>query len=67
MAWTAPTTRATGDLITASNWNTDLVNNLLYAPTAFLTPPYGSSGSSTNIGANAAYFGRVVVPAAPHS
>lgn len=28
MAWTAPTTRATGDLITASNWNTDLVENL---------------------------------------
>lgn len=29
MAWTSPTTRATGDLITASIWNIDLVNNLL--------------------------------------
>lgn len=28
MAWTLPTTRATGDLVTASIWNTDLVNNL---------------------------------------
>ena len=30
MSWTAPTLRTTGELITASNWNTDLVNNLLY-------------------------------------
>lgn len=28
MAWTAPTSRTTGDLMTASIWNTDLVNNL---------------------------------------
>ena len=28
MAWTAPTTRATGDLITAAIWNTDVVDNL---------------------------------------
>jgi len=33
MAWTAPTTRSTGDLITASNWNTDLVDNLTYLKT----------------------------------
>jgi hypothetical protein len=33
MAWTTPTTRATGDLITSSIWNTDLVNNLLYLST----------------------------------
>lgn len=30
MAWTAPTTRSTGDLITASIWNTDLVDDLTY-------------------------------------
>ncbi len=30
MAWTAPTIRATGYLVTASDWNTDLVDNLLY-------------------------------------
>lgn len=30
MAWTAPTTRSTGDLITATIWNTDLVDNLQY-------------------------------------
>lgn len=28
MGWTGPTTRATGDLITASIWNTDIVDNL---------------------------------------
>lgn len=33
MAWTAPTTRATGDLITASIWNTDLTDNLAYLKT----------------------------------
>lgn len=31
MAWTSPTTRATGDLITAAIWNTDLVDNLSLA------------------------------------
>lgn len=30
MAWTTPTVRATGDLITATIWNADVVNNLLY-------------------------------------
>lgn len=30
MAWTSPTTRATDDLVTASIWNADLVDNLLY-------------------------------------
>lgn len=33
MAWTAPTTRSTGDLITASIWNTDLTDNLSYLKT----------------------------------
>lgn len=30
MAWTTPTVRATGYLVTASDWNTDIVNNLAY-------------------------------------
>lgn len=30
MAYTAPTTRSTSDLITASIWNTDLVDNITY-------------------------------------
>lgn len=34
MAWTSPTTRTTGELITASIWNTDLTNNLLFLYTA---------------------------------
>jgi hypothetical protein len=29
MAYTAPTLRSTGDLITASIWNTDIVNNII--------------------------------------
>lgn len=30
MAWTTPTTRTTGTLITAAIWNTDLVDNIAY-------------------------------------
>lgn len=30
MTWTEPVTRNTGDLITASIWNSDLVDNLMY-------------------------------------
>jgi len=30
MAWTTPTVRSTGDLITSSIWNTDIVDNLAY-------------------------------------
>lgn len=30
MAWTSPTTRSSSDLITASIWNTDLVDNLIH-------------------------------------
>lgn len=30
MAWTSPTLRTTGELVTASIWNTDIVGNLNY-------------------------------------
>src|SRR5687767_11211551 len=40
MAWTTPTTRTTGDLITAAIWNTDLVDNLAYLKTE--TDKYGA-------------------------
>ena len=33
MAWVSPSVRATGDLITASIWNVDLKDNLLYLKT----------------------------------
>lgn len=51
MAWTTPTTRSTNDLITASIWNTDLVNNLLALkapPTASytFTGPYSTTSTS---------------------
>lgn len=34
MAWTTPTTQTSGALITASTWNTDLVDNLKYLKNA---------------------------------
>ena len=53
MGWTAPTTRATGELITAVEWNTDLVENLkalrdlpaaqIYYSSGSLSVPTGSS------------------------
>ena len=44
MAWTSPTVRATGDLITAAIWNADVVNNLLAIPT---TPTTAKTASAT--------------------
>lgn len=46
MAWTTPTTRVTGELITAAIWNTDIVDNLTY----LLAPP--ATTSRLNEGAN---------------
>lgn len=51
MAWTTPKTRSTNDRITASIWNTDLVNNLLALkspPTAryIFTGPYSTTSTS---------------------
>jgi hypothetical protein len=53
MGWTVPTTRATGELITAVEWNTDLVENLkalrdlpaaqIYYSSGSLSVPTGSS------------------------
>lgn len=51
MAWTAPTTRTTGTLITASIWNTDLVDNLSALkspPTDTYTANEGSDYSTTS-------------------
>jgi hypothetical protein len=41
MAWTNPTTRSTGNLITASIWNTDLVDNLNYIHSTFGVASFG--------------------------
>lgn len=49
MAWTPPTTRSTGDLITASIWNTDLVANLSYIITGGLLN-IGAVGAHTLTG-----------------
>lgn len=37
MAWTTPTSRSVGLLITPTIWNTDLVDNLLYLKTPVVT------------------------------
>lgn len=44
MAWTSPTTRTTGTLITASIWNTDVVDNLSYLKTSINANILLSSG-----------------------
>lgn len=46
MAWTNPTTRATGELITSSIWNTDLVNNLAYLK---LSPTFDGDVTVTSL------------------
>ena len=46
MAWIAPTTRTTGELITAAIWNVDVVDNLL----ALKSPP--TDTYTLNEGAN---------------
>jgi hypothetical protein len=43
MAYTAPTTRSTGNLITASIWNTDLVDNI-----SFLANPPACKATRTS-------------------
>jgi hypothetical protein len=46
MTWTDPTTRSTGDLITAAIWNQDVVDNLDYLHDRAVTrwlPPRGST------------------------
>lgn len=55
MAYTAPTTRTTGDLITASIWNTDIVDNITTlktlvdaaVPPGAITPYAGGTAPST--------------------
>ncbi len=45
MTWTDPTTRSTGDLITAAIWNQDVVDNLEYLHERTVTrwiPPHGN-------------------------
>ncbi len=57
MAWTGPGTRAPGDVITASIWNTDLVNNLTYLKTVTYATLIDivSSVTETNILQSAGY------------
>lgn len=51
MTYTAPTTRVTGELITAPIWNTDIVDNIIFLNanlgTSFATLNNGSGGTRT--------------------
>lgn len=49
MAWTAATTRTTGEVITASIWNTDITNNLNYLVNSSGLLAITSSGVGTHI------------------
>lgn len=51
MAWTAPTTRQTGDLITADIWNTDVVDNLQVLHDANFVEAYDSGWFAVTYGA----------------
>ena len=53
MVWTDPTTRSTGDLITSTVWNGDVVDNLGYLHERVVTkliPPSITSGNAVLVG-----------------
>jgi hypothetical protein len=55
MTWTDPTTRATGDLITAAIWNAEMVDNTVFLHdrvVSALIPPIAATGSGANITSN---------------
>lgn len=54
MAWTSPTTRTTGELITATIWNTDLTNNLTYLKSAIDTEVTNRTNADTILTTNTA-------------
>lgn len=51
MGYTAPTTRATGYLVTAANWNTDLVDNITFLANPPACRVYHSVNQSITHGA----------------
>lgn len=50
MAWTAPTTRQTGDLITADIWNSEVVDNLSLLYSANFQAAYDSGWFAVTYG-----------------
>ena len=58
MAYTAPTTRSTGDLITSTIWNTDMVDNIVYLKSSINAQIQIPGG---------AWYPRVTTGAAPGS
>lgn len=55
MAWTDPTVRATGDLITAAIYNTDLVDNLAYLYSSRITGVIPAAGTTPSLGTGFTY------------
>lgn len=54
MAYTAPTTRATGNLVTASIWNTDLVENIKFLANPPACRVYHNANQNVNDSASTA-------------
>src|SRR5574341_2291617 len=50
MPWTNPTTRSTGDLITAAIWNTDMVDNLRFVHDRAVTRLFEPLGTLSTLG-----------------
>lgn len=71
MAYTAPTIRATGDLITASIYNTDIVNNIIYlnsrgAPiTGNITGSTGATAAGTGFTSSRTAVGTYTITYSP--
>ena len=49
MAWVTPTNVATGDVLTASTWNQDVVANTVSLPRGYIGKAERSSGNQTGI------------------
>jgi len=58
MAWVTPSTRTTGDLITAAIWNQDVVNNTIALTPAGLSFVIDGGGAAITIGEK----GHVEIP-----
>jgi hypothetical protein len=62
MAWTNPTTRTTDELITASIWNTDLVNNLSFLHDSNEVVGLRNTGGGGGLGERWYYLGTLSDP-----
>lgn len=62
-AWVAPSTRSTGDLITAAIWNQDVVTNVQYLADNFAYVIQDNTQHTVDISAGAGDLWQITVPA----